>query len=324
MKGEQDATTPVRGPKGLTSCRRLHILKLPERAFPPVNDDPERVLMANPIESIHSPRRDTTPAPGAGWSSRLREAADTVAWVAGLNLLWIAFTLAGLVVLGAAPASAAAATVARRRLRGESKPLVRAFASAWRAEFIPANRLLLPMVAVDGLLVANWVYYSQQEGALAGLVAIASVVGMVLALAAGAVLVTMRAHYDVAGGDYRTAAKWISLNPGSLLLLAVTATLIGAVTAFIPGLLPFLSIGAWLTVSTALCLRSSPTTTGWWLGAARHMTCPMQERGNDPANTKRRSSRAQETTRHHRVGRCQRDHRGRLPGCHPRGATGGC
>jgi uncharacterized membrane protein YesL len=269
-------------------------------------------MMANPIESIHSPgrssgddvepsprvdgpsdaqaarQRDATPGtdrspraqparqreaapgtdrsphaqaarqreatPGTGWSSRLREAADTLTWVAGLNLLWIGFTLAGLVVLGAAPASTAAATVTRRRLRGDSEPLVRAFASAWRADFIPANRLLLPIVAIDALLVANWAYYSQQDGALTGLVSIASVVGMVLALAAGAVVVTMRAHYDLAGGPYRTAARWMALNPGSVLLLAVTATLVGAVTAFIPGLLPFLSIGVWLTVSTGLCL----------------------------------------------------------------------
>lgn len=211
-------------------------------------------MMSGTIESFHSAGRRAETAPGSGWSNKLREAADTLTWIAGLNLLWIGFTLAGLVVLGAGPASVAAATVARRRLRGETEPLVRAFSRAFLTEFIPANKLLFPFVAVDGLLIANWVYYSQQPGGFAVTITIATVIAMVLSLSFGAVVVSMRAHYELAGGPYRTAALFLVGNPGAVLLLAATAILIGAITAFVPGLLPFLSIGTWLTVSSALCL----------------------------------------------------------------------
>ena len=57
-----------------------------------------------------------------GWALAAYHACDLVCWIATLNLLWIGFTLLGGGLLGAAPATVAAHTLARRRIRGRPSP----------------------------------------------------------------------------------------------------------------------------------------------------------------------------------------------------------
>ena len=82
--------------------------------------------------------------PSSSWAIRLYEVADEVVWAARLNALWLLSTLAGLVVLGAGPATLAAYTLARRRARGESFQAVPAFLAAFRREFVRGTAVFTP------------------------------------------------------------------------------------------------------------------------------------------------------------------------------------
>jgi uncharacterized membrane protein YesL len=197
--------------------------------------------------------------PAGGWALAAYHACDLVCWVAALNLLWIAGTLLGGVVLGAAPATVAAHTLARRRIRGESVPAVRAFWRVWRAEFGRANVLLLPAGAVGGLLWLNWLHFSTADGGAEGaagtVVAGAVLLAAVLTLAWCAVLVPLYVHYDLPLSAYPVvASRFVLANPAPTALLLAVAAGVGAVTAAVPGLLPFLTVGAWVHLDTALCL----------------------------------------------------------------------
>jgi uncharacterized membrane protein YesL len=188
-----------------------------------------------------------TAASADGWAIRAYHACDLLCFVAALNLLWVGGTLLGGVLLGAAPATVAAHTLARRRLRGETVPAVREFWRVWRAEFGRANVLLLPVGLVGGLLWLNWLYF----GALGGAIPLAAA----FTLAWYAVLVPLYAHYDLPLTAYAgTASRFVLANPGPAALLLVLAAGIAAVTAAVPGLLPFLAVGAWVHLDTALCL----------------------------------------------------------------------
>ncbi|WP_205327252.1 YesL family protein [Glycomyces sp. YM15] len=177
--------------------------------------------------------------------------ADAAAYVGLLNLLVIAFALAGGLVLGWAPALAAATSCSRTRLRGDSQRLVRAFASRWRRDFLHANLLAAPSaVALTGLAVGLLTYTGESPALQFGLWAAAAV-----CLAHLVLVLTMDAHYELRRVQcVRLAWTFLVRFPGAPLLLIATTVLTAAITAFIPGLLPVIAIGAWVHLCTALCL----------------------------------------------------------------------
>ncbi|MDN4524072.1 YesL family protein [Fictibacillus fluitans] len=73
-----------------------------------------------------------------------------------LNVLWLLFSLAGLVIGGIFPATAALFAVERSWIRKEESPsLIRQFWREYRAQFVKANMLGYLMVLFGGLLWVN-------------------------------------------------------------------------------------------------------------------------------------------------------------------------
>lgn len=190
--------------------------------------------------------------------------SEGIVWMAQLNAAWIAFTLLGGVVFGFAPATVAASALCRRRLRGAAgtaapvddtdadAPFLRAFWHAYRAEFWRANVVLLP-VAIVCVLVASTLGFAV-TGAPGIVVLPVCAVALVCA-AVVAFLPTMYVHYELPTLRYAsTASRFVLANPGPALLLLLTAGGITLLTTFLPALLVFFSIGAWIHASTALCL----------------------------------------------------------------------
>lgn len=190
--------------------------------------------------------------PGAktspSWAIRLYEAADEVAWAAKLNLLWILFTLAGGVVLGVGPATVAAYTLARRRAMGESFRSWPAFVSAYRREFVRGNILVLPLIAVFGLLATN--YHAFPALRLAIVVAL----GLLIVITAYAL--PMAVHYDLRTPQLLPKASLFALTrpASSVLLVFVFAAVVFVSTTF-PFLVLVLAMGGWIQLDTWLCLR---------------------------------------------------------------------
>lgn len=177
---------------------------------------------------------------------------DTIAHVGLLNLLVLAFTLAGGIVLGWAPALSAAVTVSRTRVRGGTEPVVRTFARRWVGGFGHANLLAAPSAVTLALLGTSFLTLRDSgHGALQVGIAVAAglcLVHLVLVL-------TMDAHYDLRRRDcLRLAWAFLVRFPGAPLLLAATTALVVVASAFVPGLIPVISVGAWVYLCTALCL----------------------------------------------------------------------
>ncbi|MCD0447294.1 DUF624 domain-containing protein [Glycomyces sp. A-F 0318] len=205
------------------------------------------------MTTLDTPRGPAAPARDGSRVERWYGRLDAVAFVGMLNLLVIAFTLAGGIVLGWAPALAAATACSRTRLRGDTQRLVRAFAAQWRRRFAHANLLAVPSGAALASFAVSLTALSGRPGtgALQAALAAAAAVclaHLVLALA-------MDAHYELRRARcLRLSWAFLVRFPGAPLLLIATTALITAVTAFVPGLLPVLSIGVWVHLCTALCL----------------------------------------------------------------------
>ena len=189
----------------------------------------------------------------AGWALRLHAVCEWIWFTALINLLWIAFTLAGLIVLGAAPATVTAAELTRRRLRGDRVRVVRDFSRAWLREFATANIVVGPALMATALLLLATARHIFGSGP--AYVTTVTGISFVFAFLLTAVLAPLYVNYDLPRRRYLlVASRWLLGNLIHGVLLMVAALAIIVVSAFLPGLIPVFAVGAWLVVSTTLCL----------------------------------------------------------------------
>ena len=187
-------------------------------------------------------------------TNRLAAACDVLAWCAGLTLGWALGVLAGGILLGVAPATAAAAELVRRRERGDAVRPVRDGIAAWRRELWRSQPVLLPPMLVVALLWTNYAVLSGLGRDAAGL-RVATLVAFVVAVATVAWLPAVHAHYDLRTSRYLLAAGRLAIGrPASTVLLLFVAACLAFVCAEVPGLL-LVGPGAWWFASTWLCLR---------------------------------------------------------------------
>ncbi|TAP41051.1 DUF624 domain-containing protein [Arthrobacter sp. S39] len=190
------------------------------------------------------------------FSARAYSFFDTLLWIACLNLLWVLFTLLGLGVLGAGPATAAAQILVRRRARGEAAPLLKSFTREYFANFVRANALALPVMAVAAALALNWNYSSGAGDLMSQLIAAGTFVAAIFLAGVVCYLFPMYARYELPLGQYLMTSSRFAVRhlAGTVILLFITAAAVYASRA-LPGLIPFFSIGAWLYVTGWLCDR---------------------------------------------------------------------
>ena len=200
------------------------------------------------------PDRSRT-GPAQPWVIRLYEAADEVAWAVRLNLLWLLFTLAGLVVLGVGPATMAAYTLARRHAQAESFAAFPAFLVAYRREFVRGTTLLLPVLGVSVFLAGNYFYFASL-GPAAVLPRLATLAALAIVVVIGAYLLPMAAHYDLRAYAYLPKASLFALaRPAPSALLLLVATAVGYASVTYPFLVLVVAVGGWIQLDTWLCLR---------------------------------------------------------------------
>ena len=195
------------------------------------------------------------PGRGNTWVIRLYEAADEVFWAARLNLLWLAFTLLGGVVLGAGPATVAAYTLARRHARGESFQAVPAFASVYRRQFVRGTTLLFSVLGVSACLVSDYLYFAAR-GPAAVLPRLATSVALAAVVVIVAYLLPMVVHFDLRAFACLPKASLFALTrPASSVLLLFAFLAVLKATATYPFLALVISVGGWIQLDTWLCLR---------------------------------------------------------------------
>ena len=190
------------------------------------------------------------------FSARAYSFFDTLVWIACLNLLWIAFTVLGAGVFGAGPATAAAHIAVRKRVNGGSGHLLRCFAAAYFRNFGRANALSLPVMAVVAALVLNWNYFSRGHGLFPQFMAVGVLVAAVFLAGMACYVFPMYARYELPLPQYLLMSSRFAVRhlAGTVILLFVSAAVVYA-SSWLPGLIPFFSIGAWLYLTGWLCDR---------------------------------------------------------------------
>ncbi|WP_258803305.1 YesL family protein [Pseudarthrobacter sp. NS4] len=190
------------------------------------------------------------------FSARAYAFFDTLLWIACLNLLWVAFTLLGLGVLGAGPSTAAAQILVRKRARGDAAPLMRGFAAEYFRNFGKANVLALPVLGVAVALSMNWNYFSGAADLFSQFMAAGIFVAAIFLAGATCYVFPMYARYELPLAQYLLMSSRFAVRhlAGTVILLFVSAAVVYSSSA-VPGLIPFFSIGAWLFITGWLCDR---------------------------------------------------------------------
>ncbi|MGQ4666094.1 YesL family protein [Metabacillus halosaccharovorans] len=102
-----------------------------------------------------------------GWTGGIYRICDWISKLAYVNLLWIFFTLAGLILFGIAPSTVALFTIIRKWMMGEHN--ISIFSSFWnvyKREFKKANILLGSLLVVLAFMYIDLVLIQAMQGLL--------------------------------------------------------------------------------------------------------------------------------------------------------------
>ena len=103
----------------------------------------------------------------SGWMNMVYKICQWLSRLAYLNLLWLLFMFLGVLVVGAAPSTAAMFTVIRKWVRGHyNVPIFRLFWETYQAEFKKANYLGGFIITVLLMFWLSWRLISSLEGSL--------------------------------------------------------------------------------------------------------------------------------------------------------------
>lgn len=178
------------------------------------------------------------------WAKSMGKLFTVCEWItrgAYLNILWMAYTAAGLFVFGFMPATTAMFAVIRKWLRREKDiPVWRTFHDVYKQEFIKVNLLGIILILLGMILCLDYWFLQFTNGVIKGMMT-----GLLLLLSA--VFLTLLAyffpvyvHYDLKLGDYLKYALILGayhLHVTLFMLILTTVTV--SLLLYMPGVIPF-------------------------------------------------------------------------------------
>lgn len=195
---------------------------------------------------------------GLGWTGRVMQVLGAVWTLVLVNVLFMVGALAGLVVAGILPSTAAAAAVLLRdaeSVEGEGGT-IRLFVREYRRVFVRANLAGIPMLLAAVLFVADTLVLPHLGGpAAAVLTALTTVIG-VAALVVGLIVATLLARYDDGPGALLRYAATIALaSPLTALGVLITVGAVGVIALILPVVIPLVGVSLPLAIAVRLIDR---------------------------------------------------------------------
>lgn len=133
----------------------------------------------------------------SGWFDRFNQFFYWFSSLAYLNLLWIVFTLIGLVIFGVGPATSALFVVIRKMLQSEECQLTKTFIQHYKKDFILANGLFLVLTSVGAMLVADLYFLKTTTMTVANFLIFLLLVLVVLYIMIALLLFPVFVHFDL-------------------------------------------------------------------------------------------------------------------------------
>jgi uncharacterized membrane protein YesL len=170
--------------------------------------------------------------------NRIYSATEWIAKFAYINLLWIGFSLIGLIVLGFFPATISMFAVIRKWLMGEGDiPIFRTFWTTYKSEFLRSNGLGLLVAVVSGLIVLDLVFMKNLGNGFTNAIQIPLYMFMFAVVMTMFYLFPVYVHYELKLIQMIKNSFFIMLiNPLENLVMITGLAAVFFVVKYIPGL----------------------------------------------------------------------------------------
>ncbi|WP_096187623.1 YesL family protein [Evansella halocellulosilytica] len=165
--------------------------------------------------------------------------------IAYINLLWIGFSLLGLVVFGLGPASAAMFTVTRQWAIGNYDiPVFKTFFNAYKQNFFRATFLLVPLFIASNILYIDFMYLSMIDGMFYNFMLFIFINALIIFAIVSLYLFPVFVQYKYSIWQYYKYSAIIGFSmPLHTLGMIIAIFLMWRLVLIIPGILPILPIG---------------------------------------------------------------------------------
>ncbi|MFC0558298.1 YesL family protein [Halalkalibacter alkalisediminis] len=175
-----------------------------------------------------------------GFMGSFYRASVFISRLAYINLLWILFTLMGLIVFGFMPATVAMFAVTRKWVNGaDDFPIFKRFWQHYKEEIIKSNLFGLFFVFIGYILYVNFMIVADQ-------VLWMTIVRYILLVASILYIVTVLmffpvyVHLQLKGPEYIKTALLLGIAyPQYTIIMVVGIVGIQYIMMFLPGLIPF-------------------------------------------------------------------------------------
>ncbi|MGE8078579.1 YesL family protein [Peribacillus loiseleuriae] len=163
--------------------------------------------------------------------------------LAFVNLLWILFSIAGLLVFGIMPASVALFTIVRKWQMEETDiPVLKTFLTVYRQEFKRSNGLGFCLSLSGAFLTFDFLYLRTVHGALQLALLVPLMIIAAFYITTALYILPVYVHYDLKMITNLKNAFFLGvLNFHMTLLMLVTLAAIIILILYQPGLVPFFS-----------------------------------------------------------------------------------
>ncbi|WP_347835710.1 YesL family protein [Gracilibacillus sp. JCM 18860] len=174
----------------------------------------------------------------------LYKGTEWITRFAYVNILWIGFSLLGLVVFGFFPATVAMFTLVRQWIMGGNidDPVFSTFWKTYKQEFLKSNVIGLIIMIIAFLFYVNFQYIGMNQGGFHDIIKIPLYLFMFLISLTILYVIPVYVHYDVRFTQiWRNAFFLMLLHPMHNIALVVSIIILLFVMQAIPGLIPFFS-----------------------------------------------------------------------------------
>lgn len=190
-----------------------------------------------------------------GWE-KFNKAAFWMLKAAYINVLWILFTLAGLVVFGIFPSTIAMFTVVREWFRKEEIPILPTFFQTFRKEFIKGNGFGLIFLFIGFILYYDFLLLNLNDGNLKFFYPVLLLVSVAYVFTL-AFFFNVYVHFKLTFFQYLKQSFLVATaSPMETVLIMGAIFLMYVVVTFIPGIIPLFTGSILAIVTTWLSNRA--------------------------------------------------------------------
>lgn len=158
-----------------------------------------------------------------------------------LNLLWIFFSLFGLLIFGLFPATIAMYTVVRKWIReNKDMPMLRTFWDSYRTNFLKANAIGFTQLIIAYILYVDYIFLNTLTGWAAVLLNVILISTLILYSVVVLFIFPIFVHYQLKIFQYIKLSIIIGISyPIQTILMAFCVILMYVFIIIIPGLFLF-------------------------------------------------------------------------------------